>query len=94
MGKKSIYSQEFKAEAVELARRKGFKEAANDLGINPANIRRWDDEMTNPKSTSIAELEKENKRLRKENEYIRKINEVLKKSTAIFSQDHYPSSMP
>lgn len=92
MGKRTNYTDEFKSEAVELANRKGFAQAGKDLGINPANIRRWKSEKINPKPSSQTDLEKENNRLRKENEYLRKINDVLKKSTAIFSQDHHPNS--
>jgi len=91
MGRKK-YTQEFKQEAIALASRKSIVKAAEELGINPANIHRWKSEKINPKAVDEVELEKEVRRLRKENEYLRKINEVLKKSTAIFSQDHHPDS--
>jgi len=88
MGKKK-FTQEFKIEAVELANREGVGKAAEELGVNAFNIRRWKSEKINPRPIDEAVIEKEIKRLRKENEYLRKINDVLKKSTAIFSQDHY-----
>lgn len=93
MGRKSIYTEEYRSEAVELAKREGPAKAAKDLGINPATLRRWQSEKKkNPQKKSDADLEKEVNRLRKENEYLRKINEVLKKSHGIFAQDHLTNS--
>ena len=91
MGRK-VYNQEFKAEAVELANRKGLKKAAEDLGVSPVTLRRWQSEEKNPKAITLEESEKENARLRKENEYLKKINEVLKKSHGIFVKDHLTNS--
>jgi transposase len=91
---RNVYTQEYKAEALDLANRKGPAQAAADLGINVNNIHRWRSEKISPKAKGPNEVdfEKENRKLRQENEYLRKINEVLKKSTAIFSQDHHPNS--
>jgi transposase-like protein len=91
MGRKSLHTEEFKSEAIELANREGLNKAAKDLGVNPATLRRWKSEKLNPKPAGEVDLHRENEKLRKENEYLRKINEVLKKSTAIFSQDHHPN---
>lgn len=91
MGRKSIYTEEFKSEAVELANRDGLSKAARELGISTGTLRKWKSDETSPGTRSDSDLEKENSRLRKEIEYLRKINEVLKKSTAIFSQDHHPN---
>lgn len=90
--KRSSYSEEFKVEAVNLAKLIGNTKAALDLGVNEANIRRWRDEFS---SVSVGKskdnnLEEKVRRLKKENHYLKKINEVLKKSTAILSQDQFP----
>lgn len=95
--KRRLYSEEFKSEAVELAEKNGISKAASELGVNPANIRRWrlqdpEGNSNSSGSKTMAELEKELRRLQKENGYLRKINEVLKKSTAIFSNDHIQNS--
>ena len=92
MGRKSIYTEEYRSEAVELARREGPAKASKDLGINPATLRRWQSEKKKPPKKAELDLEKENIRLRKENEYLRKINDVLKKSHGIFAQDHLTGS--
>jgi transposase len=92
MGRKSIYTEEYRSEAVELANREGPAKAAKELGINPATLRRWQTEKKKTKKPADADLEKENNRLRKENEYLKKINEVLKKSHGIFAQDHLTNS--
>jgi transposase len=91
---KRHYSAEFKAEAIELAGRIGVPKASTELGINQANLNRWRSlnkgQTPTPAGRSMAEVEKENRRLQRENGYLKKINEVLKKSTAIFSKDHIP----
>ena len=92
MGRKSIYTEEYRSEAVELAKREGPAKAAKDLGINPGTLRRWQSEKKKPAKKSDVDLEKEVIRLRKELEYLRKINEVLKKSHGIFAQDHLTNS--
>ena len=92
--KRKIYSKEFKSDAIEMAKELGITKAAEKLGINPTNIRRWrgdfEDKESGPSDMSVEELKKRNKQLEKENGYLRKINEVLEKSTAIFSNDQIP----
>ena len=91
------YTDQFKEEAVKLAQNVGFNKAANDLGINPCNIRRWhrmaqDGHDENTSSTPpLSELEKENLKLKKELRYLYEINEVLKKSLGIFAKEKNPS---
>lgn len=84
------FSEEFKAEAVELAEKIGPTKAGRELGVQESSIRRWtqncNPSISQPKQT-ISDLEKEVRKLKKELEYVRKINDVLKKSTAIFSQE-------
>ena len=94
------YSEEFKVEAVNLANDKGFKQAAQDLGVHHSSIREWAKKLqTGPVNSSqktaaktYEELEKENRRLKKELQYMVEINKVLKKSTAIFSSDQLKNS--
>ncbi len=92
--KRKRYSEEFKSDAVEMTEEIGLSKAAEKLGINPTNIRRWRDEFNTeaPDSSepSVEELKRRNKQLEKENGYLRKINDVLKKSMAIFSNDQIP----
>ncbi len=95
-GKK--YSDEFRAEAVELSEDIGCKEAAKQLGIGFSTINKWRAALkdgkfkSNQEKRSYAELEAENRKLKKEIGYIKQINDVLKKSTAIFSKDHLGDS--
>lgn len=94
------FSQEFKDEAVELAKREGISKAAKDLGVVESCIRNWKKKNESPTEApcqigakkSYEELEKENRRLAKEIGYLKEINKVLKKSTAIFSADHMGGS--
>jgi transposase len=93
-GKKRKFSEEFKLEAVELAKRVGAAKASEELGVHHTTIRKWIQKSDGviPKlitvKKSYSDLEKENRRLLKENGYLKEINKVLKKSTAIFSSDH------
>ena len=90
------YSEEFKVEAIELAKKIGVSKAEKELGVSNCTIRKWVNALENGSQTSkprsVSELESEIRRLRKENGYLKKINEVLKKSTAIFSNDHFIDS--
>jgi transposase len=91
--KKNVYTAEFKAEAVKMAKDQGVPKTAVDLGVSPISLKNWSmkiESNQSSKSTSLSESLKENKRLQKENQYLKKINEVLKKSTAIFSQGELP----
>lgn len=92
--KNRTFTEEFKQEAVNLARKIGNSEAARQLGINETNIRSWKKKqgpqagpVLKSNVKSYHELEKENKKLQKEIGYLKEINKVLKKSTAIFSSD-------
>ncbi|MBK8204605.1 MAG: transposase [Bdellovibrionales bacterium] len=93
--KRRAFSQEYKAEAVDLAEKIGTTKASEDLGINPANIRRWKIEAHQEAAASgetYEELELEVRELRKENEYLNKVSDVLKKSLGIISKDQMRNS--
>jgi len=85
---KRVFTAEFKAEAVELAR-KGEKSAsaiARDLGISPAALCRWvrkaDEAQGAPQEAE------ELKRLRRENEILRMERDFLKKAAAFFAKEN------
>ena len=86
------YTFEFKQQAAELAMRIGSSKAAEQLGVNVANVQRWKTELRktvvhSSKATKIG-LEEENRRLHRENEELKKVNHILKRAAAFFSQDH------
>lgn len=90
------FSQEFKEETIELAKKEGNSKAARELGISESCIRNWRKKQELPGDNSFRkipkqsynELEKQVRKLQKENGYLKEINKVLKKSTAIFSAEH------
>ncbi len=94
MGKKvkRTYTHDFRDQAVDLALRVGFAKAANQLGVNVANLRRWEKGTRNSEAKEArktkASLEEENRRLQRENEELKKVNHILKRAAAFFSQDH------
>lgn len=90
---KRKFTDEFRLEAVELAKKIGNVQAGKELDLHESLIRQWkkkfEKSSTESKSDkkSYADLERENRRLAKEIGYLKEINKVLKKSTAIFSND-------
>ncbi|MBK9037780.1 MAG: transposase [Bdellovibrionales bacterium] len=95
--KRRVFSEEYKAEAIDLAEKMGTTKASQDLGINPANIRRWKIEAQSGRAAASGaktyeELELEVRELRKENEYLNKVSDVLKKSLGIISKDQMRNS--
>ena len=93
MGRRRLYTKEFKESALELYRNSGktSQEVAEDLGISPENLRRWIRESKggegkntrvfpgqgNPRDEEVA-------RLKKEVADLRETNEILKKAMAFF----------
>ena len=86
---KRRFSAEYKAEAVELARKgeKSVSAIARDLGISPAALCRWLRKADEAGGGSPEELE-ELKRLRKENETLRMERDFLKKAAAFFAKEN------
>ena len=89
------HSREFKLEAVKLVKERGVaaKQAALDLGINEAMLRRWIKELTDdphqafpglgnmkPEQAEIARLQKEVAKLKME-------RDILKKAAAYFAKE-------
>ena len=95
MTKRRKYTEEFKLDALELARERGsFMEAARELGISDSILHAWAKKYNFSMSASKArnkvqaDQSEEIRKLRKENEELKKVNYILKKAAAFFSQDH------
>ena len=87
------HTEEFKAEAVELAEGSGqsVPEIAEGLGINPRTLYHWIASYK-PKSgqsgdQAPSDLEAENKRLRRELEITRQERDILKKAMGVFARE-------
>ena len=94
---KASYSEEYKAQALELWRNSGRSAAkvATELGLRPPLLYRWA-RAAKPASKpvrSVEQLEAENRRLREENAKLLEQREVLKKSLGILSEPP-PRGMP
>jgi len=88
--KPRVYTDEFRKNAVNLAKELGsVKKAADQLGIGEANIYGWRAARERVNFPEASESDEEElRRLRKENSDLKKINHVLKAAAAFFSQDH------
>ena len=89
MKKTKIYTPDFKAEAVKLAKSSGksYNQIARDLGIPHTSLHAWikKDEvlgLNQGNNIDSAEL----KTLRKENNILKEERDILKKALAIFSK--------
>ncbi len=98
MGKKKTkFTKEFKAEAVKLVTKQGYKqsEAAQNLGIDAKNLSRWIQESLSekPASKSVNALtlteQEELHQLRKEVKRLRMEREILKKAATFFANENY-----
>ena len=83
------YSQEYRQEAVELAKKLGISEASRKLEISLSNLQRWKSQKNAPveKSQDIVKLQSEVRRLKKELAEEKAIVQMLKKATAFFSKE-------
>ncbi len=90
--KRRVFTPEFKAQAVQLARDlKSPTEAGKQLGVSESVVRVWI-----KKSAQVAAIQsqepgfslEEFRRIQKENEKLKKVNQILKSAAAFFSQDH------
>jgi transposase len=84
------YTEEFKREAVRLAKERGnIKAVSRDLGISGNTLQNWKKQLEqtpenafpgngNPRDRETAQLQRENRRLKEE-------NEILKKAVGIFT---------
>ena len=90
-----VYTQEFKEEAVRLARTSGksIVQVARELGISDTSIHQWRKELSEhgkeafPGSGHQTPLEEENRRLKRELERVQQERDILKKVVNIFSRE-------
>ena len=94
MGKKRPrrYSEEFRVEAVRLARESGrsLKDISSELGISTTCLRNWLSSTPDEKQSTkgrVLSLEEEVRQLKRDNERLREEREILKKATAFFARD-------
>jgi transposase len=90
MPTRRTFTEEFKREAIRLARERGnVAEAARDLGIHESLLSKWKHKLDanpqrpfpgqgNPQDAELARMKRENARLKEE-------NEILKKAVGIFT---------
>lgn len=87
---RKAYTDEFKREAVRLAKERGnLAQTARDLGISDTSLQSWKKLLEeapdnpfpgngNPRDVELVQLQRENARLKEE-------NEILKKAVGIFT---------
>lgn len=87
------YPEEFRREAIELARisSKSQRQIAEDLAISDVTLRNWikqaeRDEGKRPDGLSTDERDEQH-RLRRENQTLRMEREILKKAAAFFARE-------
>lgn len=98
---KRQYTEEFKVEAIRLAKSVGAHEAARRLGVPVATLGNWkrrraatsltelegaQSPVTVPTRRPVSELEAENSRLRRELADAKLDVEILRKATAYFAK--------
>ena len=101
MGKKSIYSQEFKDGAVRLSVESGktVREVALDLGVSEVTLAKWRGEagVSVPRGDAQAlrearrendELRRQIKSLQREKRVVEVEREILKKAAAFFAREN------
>ena len=93
MGRRRIFTKEFKESAMELYHSSGksAKDVADDLGIDSTNLTRWLREAEEGKTSNLRLFpgqgnprDEEIYQLKKELADLRETNEILKKAMAFF----------
>ncbi|MBA3698976.1 MAG: transposase [Planctomycetes bacterium] len=83
--KRRRFDASFKQEAVALAKRVGFSQAASELGVTESNLRNWSHAVASRGTQAFAPLsqrtdvEAELRKLREENRRLKIEHEILKK---------------
>jgi len=88
----SIYTAEFKAQAVEQAKAQGTSVAARALGLRPQTLGHWvranaAGKPIHPSASAVTPEAMELARLRAENARLAMHNDILKKAAAYFAKD-------
>src|SRR3712207_7924243 len=87
-----LYPEEFKAEAVQLARsspEKSIRQLAYELGISDQTLRNWIQQAQidrGEREGLITQEHEDLRRLRRENRILREEREILKKAAAFFAK--------
>ncbi|GAB1641383.1 transposase [Krasilnikovia sp. MM14-A1259] len=100
LGRPSKYTQEFRADAVELVRSSGrpINEVARELGLSHETLRNWvrkhEQQTSGPGAgsaagagLSVADKDAEIARLRREVAELRQEKEILRKAAAFFAKE-------
>ena len=82
------YSEEFKDEALALARETSVSNASAKLGVSTKAIYGWRQQrrLSETPETVVGDLETQNRQLRRENEELRQANTILKKALGFFAK--------
>lgn len=87
------YPEEFKSEAVQLARsspEKSIRQLAYELGISDQTLRNWvkQAQIDHGEREGLTTKEREElRKLRRENRILREEREILKKAAAFFAKE-------
>ena len=87
------FSDEFREEAVRLARESGqsLRAISDELGVSLTSLRNWLRDAPIERQTTtkgrVLSLEEEVRQLRRDNERLREERDILKKATAFFARD-------
>ena len=92
MGKRPIYTRQFKKDAVALVIEHGYScdEVARRLGVDRSTIYKWVSRFKEEGETRLDRkkgVESELQRLEKENNRLKMENEILKKAAAYFAKE-------
>jgi transposase len=92
MGKRRLFTPEFKDEAVRLVLESGrpISQVARELGVRPDQLRHWKQEFTRARVASPPPgetPEQEVRRLRRELAVVRQERDFLKKAAAFFAKE-------
>jgi transposase len=91
--RRARYTEEFKAEAVQLARsspEKSIRQLAYEIGVADQTLRNWVKQAQidrGERGGLNTEEREELRRLRKENKILRQEREILKKAAAFFAKE-------
>ena len=92
MQKRRKYSQEYKQEAVQLVQQSNIPlaQVAKNLGINPNNLRRWGEEISNAGKNAFpgngTPRDQELARLKRELQQVKQERDFLKEAAAYFAK--------